>query len=106
MVAGPKKARGLKRRKLARDDLARRVMITRESRWESQRLFFPCHADLTLFTHSQRPVLHYMKVILQEITHEKVSGGLTVENSGPTAEGRPETLKSAQRSRIESETIL
>ena len=106
MVAGSKKARGLKRRKLARDDPARRVMIPRESRWESQRLFFSCHAELTLFTHSQRPVLHYMKVILQEITHEKVSSGLMVEDSGPTAEDRPETLKSARRSKSELETIL
>ena len=85
MVAVSKKARGLKKKKLARDDHTRRVMITRESRWESQRLFFPYHADLALFTHSQRPVLHYMKVILQEITHEKVSGGLMVEDSNPTA---------------------
>ena len=78
MVAGSKEERGLKRRKLARDDHARRVMITRQSRWESQRLFFPYHADLALFTHSQRPVL-------QEITHEKVSGDLMVEYSNPTA---------------------
>ena len=85
MVAGSKEERGLKRRKLARDDHARRVMITRQSRWESQWLFFPYHADLTLFTHSQRPVLHYMKAILQEITHEKVSGGRMVEDSNPTA---------------------
>ena len=106
MVAGSKEERGLKRRKLARDDHARRVMITRESRWESQLLFFPYHADLTLFTHSERPVLHYMKAILQEITYEKVSGGLTVEDSSPTAGDRPETLKSARRSKIESETIL
>ena len=84
MVAGSKEERGLKRRKLARDDHARRVMITRQSRWESQRLFFPYHADLTLFTHSQRPVLHYMTAILQEITHEKVSGSLMVEDSNPT----------------------
>ena len=81
-------------------------MITRQSRWESQRLFFPYHADLTLFTHSERPVLHYMKAILQEITYEKVSGGLVVEDSGPTAESRPKTLKSARRSKIESETVL
>ena len=106
MVAGSKEERGLKRRKLARDDHARRVTITRESRWESQRLFFSCHADLTLFTHSQRPVLHYMKAILQEITHEKVSGGLMVKDSSPTAGDRPETLKPALQSKIESETIL
>ena len=106
MVAGSKEERGLKRQKLACDDHARRVMITRKSRWESQRLFFSCHADWTLFTHSQRPVLHCMKVILQEITYEKVSGGLMIEDSGSTAEGRPETLKSARRSKIESETIL
>ena len=106
MVAVSKKARGLKKVKLARDDPARRVMITRESRWESQRLFFPYHADLTLFTHSERPVLHYMKAILQEITYEKVSGGLMVKDSGPTTEGRPETLKSARGARIESESIL
>ena len=105
MVAGSKKARGLKKRKLARDDHARRVMITRESRWESQWLFFPYHADLALFTHSQRPVLHYMKIILQEITHGKVSGGPMVKDSGQTAKDRHETLKSARRSRIESETI-
>ena len=85
MVAGSKEERGLNRRKLARDHHAPRVIITRQSRWESQRLFFPYHADLTLFTHSQRPVLHYMKAILQEITHEKVSGGLMVEYSNPTA---------------------
>ena len=52
MVAVSKKAQGLKKVKLARDDPARRVMITRESRWESERLFFPYHADLALFTHS------------------------------------------------------
>ena len=75
MVAGSKEERGLNRRKLARD----------QSRWESQRLFFSYHADLTPFTHSQRPILHYMKAILQEITHEKVSGGLMVEDSNPTA---------------------
>ena len=81
-------------------------MITRQSRWESQRLFFPYHADLTLFTHSQRPILHYMKAILQEITYEKVSGGLMVTDSSPTVGDRPETLKSARWSKIESETIL
>ncbi len=81
-------------------------MITRQSRWESQRLFFLYHADLTLFTHSQRPVLHYMEVILQEITYEKVLGGLMVEDSGPTTGDRPETLKLARRSKIESETTL
>ena len=47
-----------------------------------------------------------MKVILQEITHEKVSGGLMVEGSGPTAEGRLETLKTARKSKIELEPIL
>ncbi len=99
MVAGSEEERGLNRRKLARDDHAPRVMITRQSRWESQRLFFPYHADLTLFTHSQGSVLHYMKAILQEITYEKVSGGLMVEDSGPTAGDRPETLKSARRSK-------
>jgi hypothetical protein len=83
----------LKKRKLVRDDHARRVMITRESRWESQWLFFPCHADLTLFTHSQKPVLHCMRAILQEITYEKVSGSLMVEDSDLTAGDRPETLK-------------
>ena len=106
MVAVLKKARGLKKMKLARDNHARRVMIPRESRWESQRLFFPYHADLALFTHSQRPVLHYMKVIWQEITHGKVSGSPMVKDSGPTAKDRPKTLKSARRSRIESGTIL
>ncbi len=106
MVAGSKEERGLKRRKLVRDDHARRVMITRQSRWESQWLFFPYHADLTLFAHSQRPVLYYMKAILQEITYEKVSDGLMVEDSGPTAGDRAETLKSARRPKIESETIL
>ena len=85
MVAGSKEERGLNRRKLARDDHAPRVIITRQSRWESQRLYFPYHADLTLFTHSQRPVLHYMKAILQEITYEKVSGDLMVEDSNLTA---------------------
>jgi hypothetical protein len=60
-------------------------MITRQSRWESQQLFLPYHVDLTLFAHSQRPVSHYMKVILQEITYEKVSSDLMVEDSGPTA---------------------
>ena len=78
MDAGSKEEHGLNRRKLARDHHVPRVMITRQSRWESQRLFFPYHADLALFTHSQRPVL-------QEITHEKVSGGLMVEDSNPTA---------------------
>jgi hypothetical protein len=106
MVAGSKEERGLNRRELACDDHAPRVMITRQSRWESQRLFFPYHADLTLFTHSQRPVLHYMKAILQEITYEKVLGGPVIEDFGPTTEDRPETLKSTRRSRIESEPIL
>ena len=85
MVAGSKEERGLNRRKLERDDHTPRVIITRQSRWESQRLYFPYHADLTLFTHSQRPVLHYMKAILQEITYEKVSGDLMVEDSNLTA---------------------
>ena len=98
MVACSKEEHGLKRRRLAR--------LTRQSRWESQRLFFPYHADSTLFTHSLRPVLHYMKAILQEITYEKVSGSLMVEDSSPTAGDRPETLKSARRSKIESEAIL
>ena len=75
------------------------MMITRQSRWESQRLFFPYHADLTLFTHSQRPVLHYMKAILQEITYEKVSDDLVIEDFGPTAGDRPETLKPVRRSK-------
>jgi hypothetical protein len=47
-----------------------------------------------------------MKAILQEITYEKVSGGLMVEDSGLTAGDRPETLKSARGSKIESGTIL
>jgi hypothetical protein len=81
-------------------------MITRQARWESQRLFFPYHADLTLFTHSQRPVLHYMKAILQQITYEKVLGGPVIEDFGPTTEDRPETLKSTRRSKIKTETIL
>ena len=84
MVVGSKEERGLNRRKLARDDHAPRVIITRQSRWESQQLYFPYHADLTLFTHSQRPVLHCMNAILQEITHQKVSGSLMVEDSNPT----------------------
>ena len=99
MVAVSKKARGLKKKKLARDDPARRVMITSESRWESQRLFFPYHADLVLFTHSQRPILHYMKAIWQEITHGKVSSSPMVKDSGPTAEDRRKTLKLARRSK-------
>ena len=99
MVAVSKKARGLKKKKLARDDHARVPLGIPTA-------LFPYHADLALFTHSQRPVLHYMKVILQEITHGKVSGGLMVKDSGPTAEDRHKTLKSARRSRIESETIL
>jgi hypothetical protein len=90
MAAGSKRNRGLKKGKLAHDDHARRVMITRESRWKSQRLFFPCHADLTLFAHSQRPILHYIRAILQEITYGKVSGGPMIENFGPTAGDRPE----------------
>jgi hypothetical protein len=96
MVAGSKEEHGLNRRELARD----------QSCWESQRLFFPYHADLTLFTHSQRPVLHYMKAILQEITYEKVLGGPVNEDFGPTTEDRPETLKSTRRSKIKTETIL
>jgi hypothetical protein len=106
MVAGSKEERDLNRRKLARDDHAPRVMNTRQARWESQWLFFPYHADLTLFTHSQRPVLHYMKAILQEITYEKVLGGPAIEDFSPTTEDQPETLKSTQRSRIESEPIV
>jgi hypothetical protein len=47
-----------------------------------------------------------MKAILQEITYEKVLGGLIVEDSGPTAGDQPETLKSTRRSKIEVETIL
>ena len=81
-------------------------MITRQARWESQRLFFPYHTDLTLFAHSQRPVLHYVKALLQEITYEKVSGGPVIEDFGPTIEDQPETLKSTRRSKIESETVL
>ena len=106
MVAGSKKAQGLKKEKLARDDPARRVMITRESRWESQRLFFPHHVDLALFTRSYRLGLHYMKVIGQEIIHGKVSGSPMVKNSGPTTEDRPEILKSTRESKIESEIVL
>jgi hypothetical protein len=96
MAAGSKEERGLKRRKLARD----------QYRWESQRLFFPYHADLTLFTHSQRPVLHYTRAISQEITCGKVLGGPVIEDFGPTAGDQPETLKSTRRSKIETETIL
>ena len=103
MVAGSRKAQGLKKEKLARDDHARRVMITRESRWESQRLFLSYHADLALFTRSYRLVLHYMKVIGQEIIHGKVSGSPMVKKSGPTTEDRPE---STRESKIESEIVL
>ena len=106
MVAGSKKERSLNRRRLARDDHAPRVMITRQACWESQRLFFPYHTDLTLFAHSQRPVLHYVKAILQEITYEKVSSSPVIEDFGPTTEDRPETLKSTRRSKIESEIVL
>ena len=81
-------------------------MITCESRWESQRLFFPCHVDLTLFAHSQRPVLHYIRAILQEITYGKVSGGPVIEDFGPTAGDWPETLKPARRSKIEPKPFL
>jgi hypothetical protein len=97
MAAGSKEERGLNRRKLARDDHAPRVMITRQCRWESQRLFFPYHADLTRFTHSQRPVLHYIRAISQEITYGKVLGGPVIEDSGPPAGDQPETLKSTRR---------
>ena len=37
--------------KLSRNHHVPHVMVTRESCWESQRLFFPCHVDLTLFAH-------------------------------------------------------
>uniref|UniRef100_A0A2N9FM26 Integrase catalytic domain-containing protein n=1 Tax=Fagus sylvatica TaxID=28930 RepID=A0A2N9FM26_FAGSY len=47
-----KKLGGLKRGKLVHHHHAPRVMITRKSRWESQRLFFPSHTNLTLFAHS------------------------------------------------------
>ena len=103
LAAGSKKARGLKKGKLARNHHARRVMVTRKSRWESQRLFFPYHADLAPFTRSYRLVLHYMKVIGQEIIHGKVSGSPMVKNSGPTTEDRPE---STRESKIESEIVL
>ena len=92
MAAGWKEDQALKRGNSC-------VMITCESRWESQWLFFPCHADLTLFVHSQRPVLHYIRAILQEITYEKVSDDLVIEDFGPTAGDRPETLKPVRRSK-------
>ncbi len=76
-----------------------RVMITRESRWEFQRLFFPYHADLTLFVRSWRPVLHYIRAILQEITYGKVSRGPMTKDFGPTAGNQPETLKPVRESK-------
>ena len=93
MVAGSKEDRGLKSQKLEHNHHAPRVTITRESLWESQRLFFPYHANLNLFAHSQGPVLHYIRAISQEITYEKVSGGPVIEDFGSTTGDRPETLK-------------
>jgi hypothetical protein len=106
MVAGSKEDRGLKSQKLARNHHAPRVTVTRESRWESQRLFFPYLANLNLFAHSQRPVLHYIRAISQEITYGKVLGGPVIEDFGPTTGDRPKTLKPARRSKIESKPVL
>ena len=77
----------------ARDGHAPRVTVTRESRWESQRLYFPYLANLNLFAHSQGPVSHYIKAISQEITYGKVLGSPAIEDFGSTAKDRPETLK-------------
>jgi hypothetical protein len=106
MATGSKRARGLKKAKLTRDDHARHVMITRESRWESQRLFFSYHPDLTLFVHSWRPVLHYIKAILQGDTYGEVSEDPMIRDFDPMAGNQPETLKSARRSKIELKPIL
>jgi hypothetical protein len=90
----------------ARDGHAPRVTVTRKSRWESQWLFFPYLANLNLFAHSQRPVLHYIKAISQEITYGKVLGGSVIEDFGPTTGDRPKILKPARRSKIESKLVL
>jgi hypothetical protein len=85
MVAGSKESWSLKSQELARDHHAPRVTVTRESRWESQRLFFPCLANLNLFAHSQRSVLHYIRAISQGITCGIVLGGPVIEDlkTGP-----------------------
>ena len=90
----------------AHDGHAPRVTVTRESRWEFQRLFFPYHVNLNLFAHSQGPVLHYIRAISQEITYGKVLGGPVIKDFGPTVGDRPKTLKPARRSKIESKPIL
>jgi hypothetical protein len=101
MAAGSKEGRSLKSQELARDHHAPRVTVTRESRWEFQRLFFPYHANLTPFAHSRRPVSHYIRAILQEITYEKVLGGSVIEDFGSAAGDRPKALEPAQRSKAE-----
>jgi hypothetical protein len=80
MVAGSKESWSLKSQELAHDHHAPRVTVMRESRWESQRLFLPCLANLNLFAHSQRSVLHYIRAISQEITYGKVLGGPVIED--------------------------
>ncbi len=106
MVAGSKESRSLKSQELAHHHHAPRMTVMRESRWESQRLFFPYHANLNLFAHSQGPVLHYIRAISQEITYGKVLGGPVIEDFGPTTGDRPKILKPTRRSKIESKLVL
>jgi hypothetical protein len=80
MVAGSKESWSLKSQELAHDHHAPRMTVMRESRWESQRLFLPCLANLNLFAHSQGSVLHYIRAISQEITYGKVLGGPVTED--------------------------
>jgi hypothetical protein len=80
MAAGSKESWSLKSQELAHDHHAPRMTVMRESRWESQRLFLPCLANLNLFAHSQRSVLHYIRFISQEIAYGKVLGGPATED--------------------------
>jgi hypothetical protein len=100
MVAGSKESWSLKSQELAHDHHAPRMTVMRESRWESQRLFLPCLANLNLFAHSQRSVLHYIRAISQEITCGKVLGGPVIEDFELTDRNRPETLESVRRSKV------
>jgi hypothetical protein len=100
MVAGSKESWSLKSQELAHDHHAPRMTVMRESRWESQRLFLPCLANLNLFAHSQRSVLHYIRAISQEITYGKVLDGPVIEDFESTDRNRHETLEPVRRSKV------
>jgi hypothetical protein len=100
MVAGSKESRSLKSQELAHDHHAPRMTVMRESRWESQRLFLPCLANLSLFAHPQRSVLHYIRAISQEITYGKVLGGPVIEDFESTDRNRHETLEPVRRLKV------